>query len=106
MKKIFLLTFVGVPLISILWIGCMVYVPPGDVVYAPGPPPAPLVEAIPAVPYPDAVWIDGYWGYYGGDWGWRGGHYERRPHPGANWHRGEWHHEEGRGWGWRPGRWR
>jgi hypothetical protein len=33
-----------------------------------GPPP-PRVEVIPVAPYPDAVWVHGYW-YRGGGGGW------------------------------------
>ena len=48
--------------------GCLAYVPgppPLDGVYAPGPPPEPVVEVVPAIPYPGAVWLGGYWGYGG-----------------------------------------
>lgn len=95
-------------LIFTLLAGCVAYVPAPSpyVAYAPGPPPEALVEVRPAIPYPEAVWLDGYWGYYGGNWGWRGGYWDRRPHPGAVWERGRWHHDGARGWGWRPGYWR
>ncbi len=98
----------GVLLVFFLLIGCVAYVPgpPPDGVYVPGPPPEPLVDVRPAIPYPDAVWIGGYWGYHGGNWAWRRGYWDRRPHPGATWHSGRWHHHGPRGWGWRPGYWR
>ena len=49
---------------AIVLAGCLAYVPgppPLDGVYAPGPPPEPVVEVVPALPYPGAVWIGGYW---------------------------------------------
>ncbi|MBI5602110.1 MAG: hypothetical protein HY879_02025 [Deltaproteobacteria bacterium] len=98
----------GVLLVFSLLIGCVAYVPgpPPDGVYVPGPPPEPLVDVRPVIPYPDSVWIGGYWGYHGGNWNWRRGYWDRRPHPGAEWHPGRWHHHGPRGWGWRPGYWR
>ena len=44
------------------------------------PPPAPYVEVVPAVPYAGAVWIGGYWGWYGGRHRWGPGHWTQ-PHP-------------------------
>jgi hypothetical protein len=94
-------------LMGLLLIGCVAYVPPPpDGYYAPGPPPAPMVEVRPAVPYPEAVWIGGYWAHHGGAWAWRGGYWDRRPHPGAAWSPGYWHHYGNRGWGYRHGYWR
>ena len=88
--------------------GCLAYVPgppPLDGVYAPGPPPEPVVEVVPAIPYPGAVWLGGYWGYGGHGWGWNRGYWGRPPHPGAAWAPGRWHHYP-RGYAWHPGRWR
>lgn len=94
-------------LAGFLLVGCVAYVPPpGNGYYAPGPPPEPMVEVRPAIPYPEAVWIGGYWAHYGGRWAWRGGYYDRRPHPGAAWVPGYWHHYGHQGWGWRSGHWR
>jgi hypothetical protein len=89
--------------------GCLAYVPgpPGyDGIYAPGPPPEPLVEVIPAVPYPGAVWLGGHWGYGGRGWAWNRGYWGRPPRHGAAWAPGYWHHTGPRGWGWRRGHWR
>ena len=98
----------GALLIMALLGGCVAYAPaPGPyAAYAPVPPPEPLVEVRPAVPYPDAVWIGGYWGYHGGNWALEGGYWDRRPHRGAVWESGHWHHEGSRGWGYKPGHWR
>jgi len=74
----------------------------GTVVY--DTPPAPIVEYIPANPYPDYVWLDGFWGWNGG-WYWVAGHYGRPPHRGAVWMKGGWSHGS-RGWAWHGGRWR
>ncbi|MFZ1055774.1 MAG: hypothetical protein WAN79_08890 [Opitutaceae bacterium] len=67
-------------------------------------PPAPIVEYVPACPYPDYVWIGGFWAWNGG-WYWTAGHYGPRPHPGALWVGGGWAHA-GRGWAWHGGHWR
>lgn len=100
-----ILTFLCAGLIQA---GCLAYVPPPppDGYYAPGPPPAAMVEVRPAVPYPEAAWVDGYWNYYGGQWAWRNGYWDRRPHAGARWESGYWHHYGSRGWGYHPGHWR
>jgi hypothetical protein len=42
-----------------------------DVVSA--PPPAPIVEVVPARPYPWAVWVPGYWVAHPHRWIWVGG---------------------------------
>jgi hypothetical protein len=67
-------------------------------------PPAPIVEYVPASPYPGFVWIDGFWGWNGG-WYWTAGHYSRPPYRGAAWVAGAWV-RGGRGWAWHGGRWR
>lgn len=69
------------------------------------PPPAARIEIRPVAPFPDAVWIDGYWDHRHGGWVWTDGYWERRPRPGAIWVPGHWH-ESPRGWRWTPGRWR
>lgn len=62
--------------------GCVVAPVPGPVyaepagypvnagVYAPIAPPQPYYEVQPAMPFPGAVWISGYWGYNGGRHQW------------------------------------
>ena len=109
MKNLYL-GVMGALLMVTLVVGCVAYVPaPGPsayAAYAPGPPPEALVEVRPAIPYPEAVWLGGYWGYHGNNWRWNNGYWDRRPHPRAAWEPGRWHHEGARGWGWRPGYWR
>ena len=58
------------------------------------PPPAPIVEAIPAPPGPDAefVWRPGYWRWVDERHIWVGGHWARRPHPQAVWVAPAWEH--------------
>jgi hypothetical protein len=67
-------------------------------------PPAPIVEYVPAAPYPDYVWLGGFWGWNGG-WFWHAGHYVARPYRGAAWVSGGWV-RGGHGWAWHGGRWR
>ncbi|MGA2108689.1 MAG: hypothetical protein ABSH25_13715 [Syntrophorhabdales bacterium] len=69
-----------------------------------GPPPA-RVEVRPAVPYPEAVWIDGHWEHRYGEWVWNPGCWSRPPFPGAIWVPGHWRESPG-GWRWVPGHWR
>jgi hypothetical protein len=70
----------------------------------PDQPPAPIAEYIPAAPYPDYIWVGGFWGWRNG-WYWNGGHYARRPYHGAIWVSGGWGHVGSR-WAWHGGRWR
>lgn len=67
-------------------------------------PPAPIAEYVPAAPYPDYVWVGGFWGWNGA-WVWNGGHFARRPFHGAAWVSGGWS-RGARGWGWHGGHWR
>jgi hypothetical protein len=67
-------------------------------------PPAPVAEVIPVAPYPDYVWIGGFWGWNGA-WVWHGGYYAPRPYHGAVWVGGGWI-RGGRGWAWHGGHWR
>ena len=67
------------------------------------PPPVAVIEVRPAMPYPNAIWIDG-------GWGWRNGrHYQRQgyytqPRANMNYRQGEWrqtprgHHYIKGGW--------
>ena len=48
----------------------------GAPVYAPIAPPAPQVEVVPALPYPGAIWIGGYWSWSSGRHVWVPGRYE------------------------------
>ena len=60
----------GALLMVTLVVGCVAYVPapaPSPyAAYAPGPPPEAIVEVAPAIPYPEAVWIGGFWAFHGG----------------------------------------
>lgn len=73
-------------------------------VRTPAPPP-PRVEVRPAVPYPDAVWVEGHWEFRGGSWVWLPGCWSARPHARAVWVQGHWR-ETPNGWRWVPGHWR
>jgi hypothetical protein len=107
MKKTVVFLLLGI-LIAALWAGCVAYVPGPHPysAFAPGPPPDPIIEVRPAIPFPEAVWLAGFWALHAGNWVWNAGRWDRRPHPGAKWHPGQWHHEGPRGWGFRPGHWR
>jgi hypothetical protein len=48
------------------------------------PPPAPYVEVQPVAPHAGAVWIGGYWNWYGGRYAWAPG-YWAHPRPGYVW---------------------
>jgi len=67
-------------------------------------PPAPVAEYVPVAPYPDYVWIGGFWGWSGA-WVWNAGHFAPRPFRGAAWVSGGWA-RGARGWAWHGGRWR
>jgi len=66
-------------------------------------PPAPYVEVVPAIPFPDAIWIGGYWGWYGGRHQWVPGRWDH-PRPGYHWRAHAWVNQGGRwhlhGGGW------
>ena len=96
--------------------GCVVAPVPGQVyaepggyavdtgVYAPVAPPAPYYEVQPALLFPGALWINGYWGYSGGRHHWNRGHYER-PRPGYRWEPRRWDRSPRGGWYLRGGGW-
>jgi len=67
-------------------------------------PPDPWLEVQGPSPYPEAVWIPGYWRYKRGGWIWMPGDWGRPPRPGAVWVSGYWEPRRG-GWAWIPGRW-
>jgi hypothetical protein len=78
-------------------------VPVEDTVVVDVAPPAPYVEVVPAVPFVDAIWIGGYWGWYGGRHQWVPGRWEH-PRPGYTWRAHAWVNQGGRwhlhGGGW------
>ncbi|WP_247664429.1 hypothetical protein [Ideonella alba] len=63
----------------------------GPVVMAPMAPPPPQYEVVPAIPFPGAIWIGGYWNWVGGRHVWVGGRWEAPRHG--------WHYEPRR---WEP----
>lgn len=65
--------------------------PPLRVMWAPPPM---LVELVPPQPYPDAVWIGGYW-VWEGNWVWARGRWSDRPHPGYAWVHPYYEHRDG-----------
>lgn len=67
-------------------------------------PPAPYTEAIPAAPYPGAVWIGGYWDWSGGRHHWVSGRWAQ-PRPGYRWHARRWEPAPRGGWVLRGGYW-
>ena len=57
--------------------------------YANVAPPAPYYEVQPVAPFVGAVWIGGYWNWYGGRYAWAPG-YWAHPRPGYVWHPYHW----------------
>lgn len=82
------------------------YVVPPPLIVTAGPP-APLAEVIPRLPGPNYIWIAGYWHWPENQhrWVWQRGHYELRPHPGAEWQPPE-YQRQGNRWHYAPGHWR
>jgi hypothetical protein len=67
-------------------------------------PPEPRFEVYGPAPYPEAVWIPGYWKHGRGEWVWVQGYWTKPPRPQAIWIPGYW--EPGRGgWVWISGHW-
>jgi hypothetical protein len=81
--------------------------PPAGTVYASIAPPAPVVEldVMGVAPGPDHVWIAGHHAWEKSQYVWVPGRWDKRPHGGAHWVKGEWHHHE-RGWYWTDGHWK
>ena len=73
--------------------------------YATSAPPPVRVEARGFAPGPGYVWIDGYWGYRGGNYAWVAGRWDRPPRARARWQPGRWETRRGRYY-YREGRWR
>ncbi len=73
------------------------------VIDAPGPPPAPRVEAIAPPPGADFVWINGHWRFDHGQYVWESGRWERH-HRGEHWLAAHWV-QRGPGWQYVAGRW-
>ena len=66
-------------------------------------PPAPYVEVVPAIPFAGAIWIGGYWGWYGGRHQWVPGRWDH-PRPGYQWRPHAWVNQGGR-WHLHAGGW-
>ena len=66
-------------------------------------PPAPYVEVVPAIPFAGAIWVGGYWGWYGTRHQWVPGRWER-PRAGYAWRPHAWVQIGGR-WHLRGGGW-
>lgn len=75
------------------------------IVYAPEPPPPPIVETVTVCPGPTYVWISGEWIWSGGRWVWVSGRWVAPPYPRAVWVRGYWIRTP-HGWRHHPGHWR
>ncbi|HEY8876816.1 MAG TPA: hypothetical protein VIN03_04575 [Roseateles sp.] len=75
----------------------------GPAVVVDAPPPAPYAEVVPVMPYPGAVWINGYWGWSGGRHQWVPGYYDR-PRPGYRYEPHRWENRGGR-WHLHAGGW-
>jgi WXXGXW repeat (2 copies) len=70
-----------------------------------GPPPAAIVEVVPASPGPGYYWVRGHWGYSPeGRYVWIHGHYVAR-RPGSVWVEGRYENRNG-GYVWVEGYWR
>lgn len=67
------------------------------------PPPAPLIEERPYAPYPNYVWVSGYWWWNQPRWVWVGG-YWCPPRIGYSYIAGSWYWSRG-AWWYGPGGW-
>ncbi len=53
---------------------------------APPPPPPPAYAySRPPMPGPGYLWVDGYWGFYGGRYAWTRGYWRQPPYAGGYW---------------------
>lgn len=68
-------------------------------------PPASINETQPPSPGANYNWVAGYWTYNGTQYTWNAGHWEQKPAQAEAWEPPQWQ-REGRGWRFRPGRWR
>lgn len=74
--------------------------------YAPYGPPPPQYEVAGYAPSPSQVWIGGAWAWEGRGYGWRPGRWATPPRPGAGWVPHSWQRGQGGGWRAQGGRWR
>ena len=70
-------------------------------------PPEPRQEVIIERPYPEAIWVPGYYIYDPAPaiYVWKPGRWQRPPHHGARWIEPEWKHEKGE-YHFHHGRWK
>ncbi|MCZ2105504.1 MAG: hypothetical protein OZ923_05580 [Comamonadaceae bacterium] len=100
----------GALLAAALATGCAVVPVPASApvasgeIYAPVAPPPPQYEVVPAVPFPGAVWIGGYWNWEGRRHVWVPGRYVR-PRPGYHWQASRWVQRPNGSWSLRAGGW-
>lgn len=74
-------------------------------IYATVPPPPLRVESYGRAPGPGYGYIQGYWGWQGGNHAWVPGRWERIPPGRRRWEPGRWT-RNGNRYYWRDGRWR
>jgi len=78
--------------------------PPLQPEVAQAAPPPPIVEVRPAVPFPGAVWLDGYWHWNGFRFVWVAGRWSPPP-AGFTWEGHRWDRREDGRWEHRQGHW-
>ena len=67
-------------------------------------PPLPIVEVRGAMPFPNALWLPGYWNWNGQRHVWVGGRWSARPE-GHSWEAHRWDHRPDGRWAQQPGHW-
>ncbi len=67
-------------------------------------PPVPPVEEVVVQPYPNYVWVPGYYSYSGTSYAWVRGHWTAPPEGYRRWNAGHWHQTK-KGWHWEEGHW-
>ncbi len=78
--------------------------PPGRAEIVEIAPPAPIEEVRPPLPFPDAIWIPGYWDWNGVRHVWVAGRWSARP-PGYGWEDYRWKHRRDGKWEHKHGHW-
>jgi WXXGXW repeat (2 copies) len=81
-----------------------VYEPRQYVVTSDMPPVRYERPAIVPASYSDPVYVNGYWGWGGGDWVWVPGRWVQRPRPDTVWNSSQYYVSDGRRY-WRSGYW-
>jgi hypothetical protein len=78
--------------------------PPGRPEIVETAPPQPIEEVRPAAPFPDALWIPGYWDWSGVRYVWVAGRWSARPQ-GYAWEDYRWKHRRDGKWEHKHGHW-